>query len=244
MDLAQKRRAIRYLIDRRRPADALASYYAFYHPDEKTNLTIYPADGNKATGYMALSRTGFDIFRPLVTMRLPIDNHTATADLISAALPPGAPVIIYAPPDHEALIKAFFEVQVEDALRVLVLDRGRYEPVINILVTQDVSSNGYPRFIIRARNGQERVVASAAINWQTPDFTDISVFTEMDQRRQGWGKSVVAALCQHILDSGRTPLYAVSEANQPSLRLAESVGFADLGIRRKLFEAVTRERLN
>jgi RimJ/RimL family protein N-acetyltransferase len=36
----------------------------------------------------------------------------------------------------------------------------------------------------------------------------------------------------------------VSEANQPSLRLAESVGFADLGIRRKLFEAVTRERLN
>jgi hypothetical protein len=241
MDLAHKRRAIRHLIDRKQPADALASYYAFFHADDKTNLTTYPPEAARASGYVALSRTGLDLFRPLATMRLPLDDHRDAASLIADALPPTAPVIIYAPPDHAPLIKAFFDVQIEDALRVLVLDRGRHQPVINVLVTEDVSPSGYRRFVIRSRNGQNRVVAAAAINWQTADFAEISVFTEADQRRQGWGKSVVAALCQTIIESGRTPLYAVSETNRPSLQLAESSGFVDLGIRRQLFEAVTRE---
>jgi predicted GNAT family acetyltransferase len=125
----------------------------------------------------------------------------------------------------------------------MVLDRGRYEPVINVLVTQDRAPNGLPRFIIRSSQDRDRVVAAASVNWQTPTYAEIAAYTEADQRRQGWGRSVVAALCQHLLDNGRTPLYAVSESNRPSLLLAESAGFVDIGLRR-LFLQATRAPLH
>jgi GNAT superfamily N-acetyltransferase len=238
MNLTSRRQAIRPLLDEKKPGDALACYYAYYHPDSKTGLFTTPTDAASARAYLAISRTGGDLFRPLLTMRLALDDHQATADLIQTALPPEAPAILYAPENHGPLLHAFFQVQSEDRLRVLVLDRGRYQPVINVLVTQEVSPNGYPRFVIRSRQEGDRVVASAGVNWQTPNFAEISVFTEADHRRQGWGRSVVAALCGYLLESGRTPLYAVSEGNRPSLQLAEQCGFADLGIRRLLLEAL------
>ena len=68
---------IRPLLDEIKPADALASYYAFYHPDQKTSLILYPPAATVAQGYIALSRTGMDLFRPLLTMRLPLDDHEA-----------------------------------------------------------------------------------------------------------------------------------------------------------------------
>lgn len=238
MDIKSRRNAVRPLLDEIKPADALASYYAFYHPDRKTSLILHPPAARTAEGYIALSRTGFDLFRPLLTMRLPLADHPAAAELVQAALPAEAPAILYAPEDHAPLLNAFFDVQSEERLRVLVLDRGRYQPVINILVTQEVTPDGLARFVIRSRQGEDRVVAAAGINWQTPNFAEISVFTEADQRRQGWGKSVVSALCQHIMESGRTPLYAVGENNRSSLQLAESSGFVDLGIRRLLLQAV------
>ena len=221
----------------------MASYYAFYHPDDKTNLAVYPLDANRATGYLALSRTGLDLFRPLVTMRLPLADHEGSADLIRSALPEDAPVLLSAPPDHGPLLHAFFNIQTEEQLRILVLDRGRYQPVINVLVTQEKTPNGLPRFIIRSSRERERVVAAASVNWQTPNYAEISAYTEADQRRQGWGRSVVAALSQHLMDNGRTPLYAVNEANQPSLMLAESAGFVDVGLRR-LFLQATRAPLH
>lgn len=240
MDLAAKRRSIEHLLDRQNPADALASYYAFYHPDGRTSLVTHPPGARQAQGYVAISRTGMDLFRPLLTMRLLLDDQLATAELVQAALPPESPAILYAPEDHEPMLKAFFEVQVQDRLRLLVLDRGRYQPVINVLVTEEIGPNNSPRFVIRARGEDQRVVASAGINWQTPRFTELSVFTEAGHRRQGWGRSVVAALCGHILDGGRTPLYAVSESNRPSQQLAESSGFVDVGLRRILLEGVRR----
>lgn len=238
MDLNSRRRAIRPLLNEVKPADALANYYAFYHPDRKTSLITYPPAAPVARGYIALSRTGMDLFRPVLTMRLPLDDHQAAAELVGTALPEEAPVILYAPENHGPLLDAFFSVQSEERLRVLVLDHVRFQPVINILVTQEKSPNGLPRFVIRSQQSDNRVVASAGINWQTPTFAEISVFTEADQRRQGWGRSVVAALCQYILADGRTPLYTVNENNRPSLQLAESAGFVDRGIRRLLLETI------
>ncbi len=237
MDPDSQRRAIRPLLNERKAADALASYYAFYHAHERTQLVLHPPDAQKANGYIALSRTGMDLFRPLLTMRLPLNDQAAAADLVRRALPEEAPAILYAPADHAPLLKAFFAVQSDERLHVMVLDRGRYQPVINVLVTEDVGPNGLVRFVIRSRQDGDRIVASAGINWQTSTFADIAVFTEADQRRQGWGRSVVAALCQRILDNGRTPLYAVGENNDPSQQLAESAGFSDLGIRRHLLQA-------
>lgn len=240
MDLAARRQAVRHLLNEQQPADALAAYYAFYHPDNRTGLIIQPPETPRAAGYIALSRTGLDLFRPLATMRLPLENHQAAADLVQAALADGAPAILYAPEDHYPLLSAFFDIQSEERLRLLVLDRGRYKPVINVLVTEERTPDGYPRFTIRSPADRRLLVASASINWQTPTFAEIAVFTEADSRRQGWGRSVAAALCQHLLDSGRTPLYAVAEENEPSFLLAESVGFVDNGVRKRLLQATRR----
>jgi RimJ/RimL family protein N-acetyltransferase len=247
-ELTAQRQAIRRLLRSDEPADAMAAYYAFHHPDAKTTLVITPETGPKATGYVALSRTGIDLFRPLATMRLPIDSNPglpgqeAAADLLRRAFDPGLPVILSIPFRYQPIIEALFTIQAEEQLRLYVLEPRQFEPIINVLVTRADGPNGLPRFSIRsAQNGEEEVVASASLNWQSPSYGEIGVNTRPQYRRQGWGRSVVAAMVQFLLDSGRIPLYVVSEENQASIQLAESVGFVDTGVREVLVQASLRE---
>ena len=251
-ELRAKRRAIRHLLRESDATDAMAAYYAFYHPDEKSTLIIGPEgfETNPAAhagGYVALSRTGIDLFRPLVTMRLPIDRDPnaaeEAADLLERALAPGQPVILTIPFRYRALIDALFDVQSEESLRLYELNPDRFEPIINVLVTRSTSPGGLPRFSIRSnQDGEEEVVASASLNWQSPHFGEIAVNTRSQFRRQGWGRSVVAALSGYLIDNGRTPLYVVSEENSASVSLAESVGFTDTGAREYLLQASLKER--
>lgn len=243
--LADQRRAIRLLLRERDPADAMAAYYAFHHPDDKTRIIVSPTGAERADGYVALSRTGIDLFRPLATMRLPVDRtvqeYEASAALIERAFMPGMPAILSVPQRYMPLIRALFDVQSEDALRLYSLDASRFEPVINVLVTRSTGANGLPRFAIRSQQeGEEEIVAAASLNWQSPTFAEIAVQTRPQSRRQGWGRSVVAAMVQHLLDTGRTPLYVVAEDNQASIQLAEAVGFADTGAREYLVQGALR----
>jgi GNAT superfamily N-acetyltransferase len=247
IDLAGDRRAIRRLLRQDDPADAMTAYYAFYHPESKTRLIVSPEGGLEAVGFVTLSRTGIDLFRPLVTMRLPIDGEPqlpgqqASVDLLRRALDPGRPIILNIPTRYLPLTRSIFDIQSEEGLRTYALDPLRFEPIINILVTRADGPNGLPRFVIRStQSGDEEVVASASINWQSPMFAEIGVSTRPQHRRQGWGRSVVAAMAQYLLDSGRTPLYVVSEENQPSIQLAESVGFVDTGSRDVFLQASLR----
>jgi GNAT superfamily N-acetyltransferase len=242
MTLAEQRRAIRLLLNERDPADAMAAYYAFHHAEERTQLVITPEDAGpgQATGFVTLSRTGIDLFRPLVTMRLPGESrdYQSSVRLLERALQPGMPVILSAPVAYLPLLHVLLDVQSEEMLRLYALDRGRYEPVINVLVARTTAPNALPRYIIRSnQSASGEVVASAGLNWQSPSFAEIAVFTRPDQRRQGWGRSVVAAIVQELLDSGRVPLYVVAEDNQPSIQLAESVGFVDTGVRETMLQA-------
>ncbi|MCP4424753.1 MAG: GNAT family N-acetyltransferase [Chloroflexi bacterium] len=242
-NLVESRQAIRHLLDERSPADAIASYYAFHHPDAKTQALTYPADAARADGYVVLSRTGMDLFRPFVTLRLPIADMAASIELIYQAIMPGTAVILIVPPDYLPLLQAVFALQTEERLRIFVLDQVRFEPIINVLVTETRGPNNLPRFIIRRFNSPDQeIVASAGLNWQSPTFAEISANTVPNRQRQGWGRSVVAAMANYLLSNGRTPLYVVSENNAPSSRLAHSVGFADRGIRRVLLQATLKSR--
>jgi RimJ/RimL family protein N-acetyltransferase len=234
---------MRHLLDEDRPADAMAAYYAFYHPDEKTQLITYPVGAPRASSYVVLSRTGMDLFRPLVTLRLPITDLTTSADVIYQALQPGAAVILSSPARYTALLQALFASQTEELLRLYVLDPNRFQPIINVLVTQSTSPNNWPRFIIRrSEPGNDEVVAAAGLNWLSPRYAEISVNTAAHYQRQGWGRSVVAAMAEHLLKNGRTPLYAVSEKNEASIRLAESVGFVASGVRETLIQGTLKPR--
>jgi len=248
--LIAQRRAIRRLLNERDAADAMAAYYAFYHPDDKTTLVVWPPEitDEQAAGYVALSRTGIDLFRPLVTMRLPTDRDTAAvhdaAELLSRAVGPGQPVILSIPTRYRPLIDALFDIQSQEALRLYALSPQHYEPIVNVLVARATGPGGLPRYIIRSsQSGDDEVVAAASLNWQSPHFGEIAVSTRAQYRRQGWGRSVVAALSGYLIDSGRTPLYVVSEDNYASASLAESVGFADTGVREYLLQATRKERV-
>lgn len=251
--LKEQRQAIRPLLRERDAVDAMAAYYAFYHPDEKTTLVLWPegageSTGGRADGYVALSRTGIDLFRPLVTMRLPTDRDTfatqAAADLLHLAFASGQPVILNVPARYRPIIAALFDIHSEEYLRLYALDARQFEPVINVLVTRTDGANGLPHFTIRSsQNGKEEIVASASLNWQSPRFGEIAVNTLSQYRRQGWGRSVVSALSNYLIESGRTPLYVVSEENDASIHLAESLGFVDTGGRDLLLQVTVNYRV-
>ena len=252
MTLAQKRRAIRQLLNENHPADAQAAYYAFHHPDEKTTLVTYLDAKGTVTGYVCLSRTGIDLFRPLITLRLPLrtdgDNLdlTAGAELIKRSISPGMAVIVSAPANYLPLFGGLFDINSDQLLNLFILDRSLFQPIVNVLVSKTDTYNGLPRFVIRQSNdGQAssrgEIVASAGLNWRSDRFAEMYVHTKSPHRRKGLGRSVVAALVQSVLDHGQTPLYVVGDDNSPSIQLAESVGFVETGVTEILIEGELRD---
>ena len=73
-DLNKKRRAIRHLLAPNDPADALTSYYALWHDPQRTQLTLHHDAEGRVDGFLTVSQTGIDLFRPLVTLHAPDRN--------------------------------------------------------------------------------------------------------------------------------------------------------------------------
>jgi RimJ/RimL family protein N-acetyltransferase len=243
MSIAGARRAIRPLLDQTAAADATAVYYAFHHPDSRVQITTYPAGVERAQGYVALARTGIDLFRPLMTLRLPQEMELG-AEMIYASLAPGSSLFIHTPALYRPLLAALFDIQREQQLLLYRLDSASFEQQINVLVTRTTTPDGLPRFIVRPTREGERgdVAASATLNWQSPRFADISVYASPPERGRGWGRTVVSALAQHLLAGGRTPLYHVEPHNEASLQLARSVGFVNTLSDKLLLEVTLRPR--
>ena len=236
MSLDERRAAMRHLLDEKRHADSRASYYAFHHPTNRTTLVTWQPDTIRATGYLCFSRTGLDLFRPIISMRLPEQVHDAIA-LLDHALPTGASILMSVPDKDMPVIRARFDIQTSSETAFMALDRGRFQPIINVLVTSNRDPNGQPRFHIR---NQGEIAASAGVNWQSPRFAEVSVNTNPQYRRNGYGRSVLAGLSQHLIENGRTPMYVVSTENRASIDLARSVGFIDTGYREHFLEATKR----
>jgi hypothetical protein len=241
MDLNQRRRAIQHLLTDS-PADAAASYYAFHHPDGKSSVLPYPAEAERAEGFVTFSRTGLDLFRPLVTMRLPITDLETSAEVIYNAIQPETAVMIQAPTDYLPLLQALFAVQTVEHFYLYTLNPNRFEPVINVLVTQTTSPNGLPRFVVRSQQDGS-VIASAGINWQSPTYASLSVNTDAAHRRQGLGVSVLSAIVGYVLENGRFPLYEVTPSNTASQTLATQTNFINTGVNKVLLQAVLKPRL-
>ncbi len=242
MSLAVMRQAIRPLLNPNLPHDAMEVYFAFHHADDRTRLVTWPPETAVATGYVAISRTGMDLFRPLVTLRLPPLDMEASVALLYHALEPETAVLLSTPESYLPLLRALFQIQAEETLTLYSLSAAAFRPVINVLVTQGEAANGLPRFAIRSQAAGGELVATAHLNWQSPQFGEIAVHVQPRFRHRGYGRSVVSALAQHLLANGRTPLYATDPQNIPSVRLAQSLGFADTGARSVMLQATLRPR--
>jgi hypothetical protein len=227
--LDRLRAAARPLLDERSPADALAVYYALHHPADRTELFVYPDAATasaRVEGFLVRARTGMDLFRPLVTLRAA--GEAAAHALLERGLVPGRPVYLTVPESHAIWVNKYLNVSDAELHRIYRYDAQRYEPEINVLVVTSQAPDGLPRCEIRAG---DRAGAVAGVNWQSPRFAEVYVYSEPAVRGRGWGKSVVQALVGLILKAGRTPLYVVAEDNAYSIRLAETVGFVDTGRR-------------
>ena len=234
--LDPRRARLRPLLDENSVADALASYYALHHPPDRAEVVIHPLDANRADGFLVRARTGLDLFRPLVTYRAP--TEAVAVALFQAGLQLGRPVYLTVP--EPLALWANKHLTVSDAAlhRVYRFNANKYEPMLNVLAMMSAGPDGAPRCEIRS-GGQ--VSAMAGVNWQTPRFAEVYVYTDPAVRGRGWGRSVVSAIAHQIVKADRIPLYVVAESNDASIRVAEAVGFEDTGLREYVGYAVRNQ---
>lgn len=229
---AQQRAQARRLLDEHSPADALAVYYAVYSPPERAELFLHTDEAGRVDGFLVRARTGMDLFRPLVTLRAP--DEAAARALFEAGLLRGRPVYLTVPEALGPWVNKHLEVAEAERHRIYALRADRHQPILNVLTLTSDDPNGGPRCEIRPSG---RLGAVAGVNWQSPAFAEIYVYTDPEVRGRGWGKSVVSTLAGLLLQAGRTPLYVVAESNDYSIRLAEAVGFQDTGHREFVAQA-------
>jgi GNAT superfamily N-acetyltransferase len=112
--------------------------------------------------------------------------------------------------------------------RIYILDPSRFQPVVNVLVQRVLGPDGDPRFQIES---QGQLMAMSGTNWRSPSFGEVFVYVHPRGRGRGWGKSVVSACTNHLLEKGLRALYLAEEGNQASISLAEGLGYVDTGAR-------------
>ena len=216
----------RQLLDESSPADALAVYYALYHDPKRTSLFLHRYPGGRANGLLVRAQTGMDLFRPLVAVRAADD--AVALDLFRRGLVPNRPYYLTAPFSLANAVNRHLAISDAELLRLYCLDPSRFDPELNILVVSNPAPDDSPRFEISS-NGA--IHAAAGLNWRTPRFAEVYVYTEPAARGRGWGKSVTSALVGRLLHDGLTPLYVVNDQNTASIKLAEGLGFVDTGAR-------------
>src|SRR5690349_5637207 len=85
-------------------ADALACYYTLYHDSARTELFMHRDAEGKVDGFATRCRTGFDLFRPLVTLRLR-GGEKALPDLLEESLVAGRPYWVVVPAGYVERLK-------------------------------------------------------------------------------------------------------------------------------------------
>ncbi len=225
-ELNEKRRAIRPLLSPTDPADALASYYALWHDPRRTQLTLHHDARGRADGFVAVCQTGADLFRPLVTLRAPDEN--VVGYLLREALVPNRPYQVIVPVTLAAAVRAHIEISRSTLSCIYLLDPGRFQPIVNVLVQRSEGPEGNPRFQIESRG---QLAAMSGTNWRSPTFAEVFVYVHPSGRGRGWGKSVVSACTNALLQERVRPLYVVEESNEASIHIAEALGYVDTGLR-------------
>lgn len=225
-ELNEKRRAIRHLLASDDPADAMISYYALWHDPRRTQLTLHRDDRGRADGFLTMSQTGADLFRPLITLRAP-DGDSA-GELLEAALIVNRPYHFVVPAPLAPAVREWLETTRWSMTRIYRLDPARFQPVINVLVQRVASADGAPRFQIES---QGQVMAMSGTNWRSPTFAEVFVYVHPRGRGRGWGRSVVSACTSALREERLRPLYIVHEENEASIRIAEELGYVDTGTR-------------
>jgi len=226
-ELKEKRRAIRSLLSPADPAGALTSYYALWHDPRRTQLTLHYDARHRVDGFITISQTGADLFRPLVTLRA--WDESAVGELLRAVLTPNRLYKVIVPVTLASAMREYLEISRPTLNRIYRLEPSRFQPIVNVLVQRVTAADGgAPRFQIES---QGQLAAMSGTNWRSPTFAEVFVYVHPRGRGRGWGKSVVSACTAALLEEHLRPLYMVEEGNEASIRIAEGLGYNDTGLR-------------
>lgn len=223
----EDRQAIRPLLRLDSPADALTAYYALTHDDKRVQLTVGRDETGRANGFVAVCRTGLDLFRPLVVIRA--ESPEAAAALLDRALAPGRPYYVVAPLALASVLSVVLDVHERGVNSIYQVRRTSFKPAVNVLVVGARDAEGRPRFVIRSASGD--VVAEAGLNWQSDEFAEVYVNVQPPARGRGLGRSVVSACTAYLLEAGLRPLYITDPDNLAAVRLCQALGYTDTGAR-------------
>lgn len=232
---SQARAQLGELVDDRSAIDALATYYALYHPAERVMLYAYFPGNASPSGFLAVAQTGWDLFRP---MAVPFTAQPQAMNaLLRAGLEPFRPVMIQLPIDQRPWIEDTVELSEVQELELLRLDPAAYKPEINVLVVEDTSPSGLPRFEVRSG---EIVRAAAGVNWSGGRFAEVYLESDAEISGRGHSRSALSAIVGRLLADHKVPLYRVEVEDVRSQAEAHWVGFRRTGERTILAQAVLR----
>jgi len=232
LSIHEQRQLVRHLLDDSSASDAPTAYYALFYDPARSQLFTNLDKAGRVTGFVGRFQTGIDLFRPLVT--LCCRSAETAADLLEQALSPGRPYILFANINQLPLVGGSLHIENQRLLHIFQLDVTRFRPEINVLVRTKKTADGLPRCEIES-NGQRAV---AGVNWQSPAFAEIYVYTDAAVRQRGWGQSVASAVTQAVLDEGRIPIYLVENDNEASQNLAEKLGYTNTGAKQVFADVV------
>jgi ribosomal protein S18 acetylase RimI-like enzyme len=217
-------------------SDAMAAYYALSHDEKRTNLLVGRDEAGRVSAFVAVCRTGMDLFRPLVVVHE--FQPGAAAGLLWEALTPGHPYHLIAPPSLASAVNAVLEVDERILCALYEVHRSSFKPIVNVLVVGARDSQGRPRFVIRSASGE--IAAEAGLVWQSDEFAELYVTVQPSARGRGWGRSVVSACTAYLLEAGLRPLYVTDPDNGPSVRLCQALGYRDTGVRQYVCTGVCK----
>jgi RimJ/RimL family protein N-acetyltransferase len=234
-DLERLRLKVRLVLDLSAPVDALAAHYALYYDPTRTRLYVHEDASDHVDGFVAVCQTGQRLFQPTVVLRTP--DARVAVELLRQALAPGRPYYLVTTPDLREPVEKVLDVEQPEVNRIYRLDLVRFQPLINVLVVAEQGLGDRPRFVIRS---QGEIASEAGVNWHSPHFAEVFVRTTPAAQGRGWGRAVLSACTRWVIRSARQPLYIVSERNDPSIALAEGVGYVDTGVREFAGDGVCR----
>ncbi len=239
-DLQSLRLKARIMLNLSDPVDALYAYYALYHDPRRTQLTVHEDAEGHADGFAAVCQTGQHLFQPTIALRA--KNERAAVEVLRQALVPGRPYAVITTLDLMDALAQAVDVEQAEINHLYSLELVRFQPIINVLVVTEEGVGDLPRFVIRSHGevATGGIAAEAGLNWASPHFAEVFVQTQPEAQGRGWGRSVLAACTTWAVRSARQPLYVVNEANEPSIALAESVGYVDTGAREFAGEGVCK----
>jgi GNAT superfamily N-acetyltransferase len=223
------------LLDERSAADAMAAYYALLHPDDRVTLFVYQPTRGGLSGFLALARTGLDLFRPLAVPFVGV--AAGLTELLRAALRPGRPVVLQIPLEQRAWAREVAEMSDLHAAETHRLDLRRYKPILNVLVVESQSPNGWPRYEI---HGPDGAIAAAGLNWKGTRFAEIYLDLSPRARGHAYGASVLSAIARRLIEEKVTPLLRVAAGDLAAKAEAEELGFRPTGIQTLTCHAVLR----